>query len=128
MHFKPEFYLIGFLIIILAVYANANSKNTFQIKLSKDQLKESCVRLHVFTSRGLNKTFTIDYQNKTSDRLETICDKKEKKLIKFIVHGFAETWNMTYRWNWVDNMIKEMLKSPEASKLCIVVLDWKVSF
>ena len=32
---------------------------------------------------------------------------------------------MTNRWNWVDKMISEMLSSNEASKLCVIALDWK---
>jgi len=81
----------------------------------------------VFVSSGRNKTFTVDYKTKAdNDSLATICDGKEKRLTKLLVHGFSETWNMTNRRNWVEKMIEEMLKTREANKLCIVVLDWKV--
>jgi hypothetical protein len=76
------------------------------------------VRFHIFTSQNGNKT--IDLKNK-SDSIDSICDKKSK--YKFIVHGFAETWTMDFRWNWVSSMIKEMLKSDEASKLCIIAVE-----
>ena len=59
--------------------------------------------------------------------MEEVCSKKDKPLIKFIIHGFAETWNMTMRWNWVKELVQEMMASKEADKLCVIVVDWKVT-
>ncbi len=120
--------LIACLVFSVGGKPPSNATHAFHIKLSKEQLKDSAVRLHVFTSAGRNRTFTVDYQTKASDQLATICDRRQKKLTKFIVHGFSETWNMTNRWDWVKKMIDEMLKTAEAEKLCIVVLDWKVGW
>jgi len=94
--------------------------------LSSDQ-KKAIIRLHVFTSENNNKTFEIAFiqnANQTEFKLNSICDSK-KSLLKFIIHGFAETWNMTNRWNWVKDMRNEMFKSNESSKLCIIIVDWK---
>lgn len=81
------------------------------------------VKLHVFTAKNINRTFTLESNAMPKDHLASVCP--EQSLYKFIVHGFAETWDMNFRWNWVDVMIKEMLKTPEASRLCIIVLDWE---
>lgn len=98
----------------------------FTIKLTKSEKESSVVRLHIFTSERINKTITIKYKSIQAYQFESICPARTKPLLKFIMHGFAETWNMTYRWNWVRPMIAEMLKTPEASKLCIIAVDWKV--
>ena len=101
-----------------------------EIKCSKKKLssaeKEASVRLHVFTSDAKNKTFTLTFDNNfdQDNKFSSICDSS-KTLTKFIVHGFAERWNMTTRWDWVYELKKEMLRSKEASQLCIVIVDWK---
>lgn len=96
-------------------------------QLTNDQ-KKAKLRLQIFTSENKNKTIEINYiqsDNVIKSQLETICSSANKPLLKFIVHGFAETWNMTNRWNWVDVMKTEMLKSAESNKVCVVVLDWR---
>jgi len=84
------------------------------------------VRLHVFTSHGVNKSFEITYNSLHTGQFEKICPGKAKPFLKFIMHGFAERWNMEYRWDWVKDMTAEMLKTREADQLCIVAIDWKV--
>lgn len=94
------------------------------LKLSAEEIAQSAVRLHVFTSEDQHKTFEIKYNHKVG-RFSQICPRFRKPLTKFIMHGFAEKWNMSNRWDWVADMTYELLKTPEASKLCIVVVDWK---
>jgi len=79
------------------------------------------LRLHVFTSGNIS--ISIDLNNNPAN-LSDICNKT-KPLYKFIVHGFYEEWNMTFRWNWVNDLKNEMLKSKNADSLCVIALDWK---
>lgn len=81
------------------------------------------VRLHIFTTKNNNRTFTLESNVMPNSQLSLVCP--DRPLYKFIVHGFAETWDMNYRWNWVDDMIREMFKTPESSRLCVIVLDWE---
>lgn len=102
-------------------------ESTFQQQLTEDQ-KKAVVRLQVFTVENLTKTIELNNSlrdDQLKSQLKTICDPVKKPLTKFIVHGFAETWNMTYRWNWVNDMKKELLKSSDSDKMCLIILDWK---
>ena len=83
------------------------------------------VRLHVLTAENQNRSFEIKYNQFEKNQFSNVCSEKSKPLLKFIVHGFSETWNMTYRWNWVNDMAAEMFKSSESSKLCVIAVDWK---
>lgn len=126
---KIKFILSIFILHNSAVHSAPSRPTTkgFELKLTKSELKESAIRLYIFTSGNKNRTITISYDQLTgSDRLSSICDALTKPLKKFIVHGFSETWNMTNRWNWVEKMIAEMMKTQEATELCVIVLDWKV--
>lgn len=83
------------------------------------------VRLHVYTSHAYHK---IDVRTDPPEQfLSTVCAKKP--LLKLIVHGFSERWNMSVRWNWVEPMKNEMLKktdlNPEAHSVCVIVVDWE---
>ena len=96
--------------------------NLFEIGLNgAASSSDESVRLHVFTNKKQNVTF--DMKN-TSYSLNKICDPTIRPMYKFIVHGFAERWDMDWRWDWVGTMIKEMSESPDASKLCIIAVDW----
>jgi len=94
-----------------------------------NHVSTSSIRLHAFISENKrNHSFEISYDKKEDDlksQLIKICDWKKKTLIKLIVHGFAETWNMTTRWNWVDVLKNELLKSEDSTKLCILIVDWR---
>jgi hypothetical protein len=116
-----------FIIGIYFCLINESLQKKDDHKLNDDQKKAS-VRLHVFTSENKNKTFEIKYDEKKTNEKDqnfsSICDFK-KPLLKFIIHGFAETWNMTNRWDWVSDMRKEMFKSSEANQICFIAVDWK---
>ena len=83
--------------------------------------KEDSVKLHLFTNKNQNASF--DLRN-TSFLLNKICNTSVNPMYKFIVHGFAERWNMDWRWDWVGSMIKELNQSKDASRLCIIAVDW----
>jgi len=79
------------------------------------------VRFHVFTNR--NQSVSFDLKN-TTLTLNKICNASSKPMYKFLVHGFAERWNMNWRWDWVGSMIKELNNSIDAPHLCIIAVDW----
>ena len=81
----------------------------------------SSVRFHVFTKNNENVSF--DLKN-IRYSLNKTCSPT-KLLHKFIVHGFAERWNMNWRWNWVESLIKELNNSLEAPNLCLIAVDWE---
>ena len=114
---KHSIALLIIIGVLSLVTADQNKKDQNNSYINEENLS---VRFHIFTFDNRNKT--IDLKN-TTDSLYSICDTKN--LFKFIVHGFAETWKMEYRWDWVSSMIKEMLKSDEAPKLCVIAVDWK---
>ncbi|RNA24596.1 pancreatic triacylglycerol lipase [Brachionus plicatilis] len=81
---------------------------------------ENTVRFHIFNPIKNS----IDLVKEKNFNIAKICDPKTRFRYKFIVHGFAETWNMTFRWDWVKDMIEEMLISEESKTLCIIAVDW----
>jgi hypothetical protein len=83
--------------------------------------KDDSVRFHVFTNR--NQSVSFDLKN-TTLTLNKICNSSSKPMYKFLVHGFAERWNMNWRWDWVGSMIKELNNSIDAPHLCIIAVDW----
>ena len=111
--------------MIQAYLVSSKFAKNYDLKLSKSQKKDSVVRLHIITSERVNTSFELKYGQFESNVFEKACPKDKKPLLKFIMHGFAETWQMSFRWNWIDSMIDEMFKNPEASKLCVIVVDWK---
>ena len=99
--------------------------NSLPFKLTEKEKEIVSVRLHVLTAENQNRSFEIKYNQFEKNQFSNVCSEKSKPLLKFIVHGFSETWNMTYRWNWVNDMAAEMFKSSESSKLCVIAVDWK---
>ena len=112
--------ILVFVFILIIFFLNGT--------LASDENKTS-IRLHAFISeKNKNISFEINYNKKDSElksQLSTICDLKKKILIKFIIHGFAETWNMSTRWNWVKVLKDELFKSEDSAKLCILIVDWR---
>lgn len=45
--------------------------------------------------------------------------------IKLLAHGYAERWNMDWRWDWVKEMKDEMLSNRTKENLCVVAIDWE---
>lgn len=80
------------------------------------------VNLRVFISTGASKV--IDTKFKPDEPLSSICDPKTRNKYKLIVHGFAESWNMSYRWNWMAEIKREVFKAPDASQICFIAVDW----
>jgi hypothetical protein len=83
------------------------------------------IRFHAFIDGNRNKTIEIKRPFKVGQDLDLICPQSSKPIIKLIVHGFAETWNMSFRWNWVSSLAREMFRSAESERLCVIAVDWK---
>jgi hypothetical protein len=78
--------------------------------------------LHIFSRANIDKPITVKWTN--TDKWS-----KEKSLetcsIKLIAHGYAERWNMDWRWDWVAEMKNEMLGSQTKENYCVVAIDWE---
>lgn len=90
-------------------------------KQKKQNKNENTVRFHVFTT---NKNTSIDLIQNSDTSISSTCTPGSRDNYKLIVHGFAETWNMTFRWDWVKVLIDEMLISEDSKSLCIIAVDW----
>ena len=128
------FFILAFQTVLSSASVSKKSPAAYDAKNYFDSYNSSdaVVRFHVFTLRNGQQTFEIRFDKTTAlDStgpwlLKDICNVNASKF-KLITHGFAETWNMTYRWDWVKEFKDEMLRTPyeEASKLCVVAVDWK---
>jgi len=114
----------------VASQINENSPETRSI-LPQIQ-KHHSVSLHVFHSDGFNRSIDVKYSNEAmweaseskSQSLSDLCGSR-KPLLKFIIHGFAEEWNMSVRWDWVKDMREAMFNSLEGSRICFIAVDWR---
>lgn len=82
------------------------------------------VRLHVFTNNDQTRSFDVIQDLNSNQTISSICNSS-KSLVKLITHGFAETWNMSFRWNWVNNVKRELLRSTDSEKICLIAVDWR---
>jgi hypothetical protein len=93
------------------------------------------IRFHVYASQNYSKIIDVNFNKLKLNQTESLTsscshDGKKYRPIKLIVHGFAEKWNMEYRWDWVKDMKNEMLRlqSDNDSSIiepCVVILDWE---
>lgn len=126
-----------FIAVLLSILYLANICSSFSLlrktttekgKTSENSSKtleypeSETVLLRVFTSAGEFRTIDVKSH---SDRISTTCQPGSRSLYKLAVHGFAETWNMTFRWNWVDVMKREILASPVRDHICFIAVDWE---
>jgi hypothetical protein len=95
---------------------------THQTTACKDE-KDEIVRLRVFTTKEKFETIEILKCSLKMININRFCKADSK--IKLITHGFAETWRMDNRWDWVDDMKNEFFKLTEIKNLCIIAVDWK---
>ena len=124
--------LIGSVSLSDALFKKSSAAHDTKDYYAMYNSSDAVIRFQVFTLEKGQQTFEIRFNktfalNSTGPRfLSDICNVKSGK-VKLITHGFAETWNMTYRWDWVKEFKDEMLRTPyeESSKLCVVAVDWK---
>ncbi|CAF3731459.1 unnamed protein product [Adineta steineri] len=77
---------------------------------------------HIFSKQNIDKPISVIWTNHKK-WLE------EKSLqtcsIKIIAHGYAERWNMDWRWDWVQDMKNEMFSNKTKENLCVIAVDWE---
>jgi hypothetical protein len=77
---------------------------------------------HIFTKENIDKPISIVWSN-------TNKWSEEKSLqtcsIKLIAHGYAERWNMDWRWDWVAEMKNEILSNKTKGNFCVMAIDWE---
>jgi hypothetical protein len=78
--------------------------------------------LHIFTRQNTDKPISLSW----TDRTKWSEDKSLQSCsIKLIAHGYAERWNMDWRWDWVEEMKNEMLSNKTKENLCVIAIDWE---
>jgi hypothetical protein len=77
---------------------------------------------HIFTKENIAKPITILWTDKKK-WLET--KSLQTCSIKLIAHGYAERWNMDFRWDWVQDMKNEILSNKTKTNYCVIAIDWE---
>ncbi|CAF0852606.1 unnamed protein product [Didymodactylos carnosus] len=75
---------------------------------------------HIYTKANLNTALTLEWSDTTWNNYKQLRTCK----IKLIAHGYAERWNMDFRWDWVKGIKDEVLKY-EKEDYCVVAIDWE---
>jgi hypothetical protein len=77
---------------------------------------------HIFSRKNVAKPISVIWTDKKKW-------SEEKSLqscsIKLLAHGYAERWNMDWRWDWVAEMKNEMLSDKTKENLCVIAIDWE---
>jgi hypothetical protein len=77
---------------------------------------------HIFSKANIDKPISILWTDKKkwseTKSLQT-CS------IKLIAHGYAERWNMDWRWDWVAEMKNEILSNKTKENICVIAIDWE---
>ncbi|UJR25157.1 hypothetical protein I4U23_006515 [Adineta vaga] len=92
------------------------------VLIQRIQTVEYDTYLHVFSKRNVDKPVTIlwtDTKKWGENNSFRTCS------LKLIAHGYAERWNMDWRWDWVKDMKNEMLSNKTKENLCVVAIDWE---
>ncbi|CAF3869756.1 unnamed protein product [Rotaria sp. Silwood1] len=77
---------------------------------------------HVFSKENIDKPISILWtNNKKWSQEKSFKDCS----IKLIAHGYAERWNMDWRWDWVKEIKDELLSSKTKENLCVIAIDWE---
>ncbi len=78
--------------------------------------------LHIFSRENLDEPISVSWTDKTKW-------SKTKSLqscsIKLIAHGYAERWNMDWRWDWVKDLKNEILSNTTKENFCVIAIDWE---
>ena len=78
--------------------------------------------LHIFSKTRLDSPLTVlwsDTKKWSTDQSLANCS------IKIIAHGYAERWNMDWRWDWVADLKNEILSNRTKEKYCVIAIDWE---
>ncbi|CAF0813991.1 unnamed protein product [Rotaria sp. Silwood1] len=77
---------------------------------------------HVFSKQNIDKPKSILW----TDKKKWLKEKSFQNCsIKLIAHGYAERWNMDWRWDWVKDMKNELLNNKVKENFCVIAIDWE---
>jgi hypothetical protein len=78
--------------------------------------------LHIFSKQHLTKPISL----KWTDKKKWLEEKSFQNCsIKLLAHGYAERWNMGWRWDWIAETKNEMLSDNRKENLCVIAIDWE---
>ena len=77
---------------------------------------------HIFTKSNPVQPISLIWSDVS--RWSTLKDCQNSQ-IKLIAHGYAERWNMDWRWDWVSDLKTEILKNKEKENYCVIAIDWE---
>ena len=77
---------------------------------------------HIFSRDNIAKPISIPWTDKTKWS-ETKSFRNCS--VKLIAHGYAERWNMDWRWDWVAEMKTAIFRNKTKEKICVIAIDWE---
>lgn len=78
---------------------------------------------HIFTKDNPDKPISMIW---TDIKKWSTVKNYQTCSIKLIAHGYAERWNMDWRWDWVAEMKDEMLNNKKTKEnYCVIAVDWE---
>jgi hypothetical protein len=78
--------------------------------------------LHIYSKQHLTKPISVIW----TDQKKWLAEKSFQHCsIKLIAHGYAERWNMDWRWDWVADMKNEILSDKGKENYCVIAIDWE---
>lgn len=78
--------------------------------------------LHAFSKSNIDQPISMIWTD--TKKWSTMKDF-HKCQIKLIAHGYAERWNMDWRWDWVADLKNEILSNQTKAKYCVIAIDWE---
>jgi hypothetical protein len=77
---------------------------------------------HIFSRENIAKPVSVIW----TDEKKWLKEKSFQTCsIKLLAHGYAERWNMDWRWDWVAEMKNEMLSNKTKENYCVIAIDWE---
>lgn len=77
---------------------------------------------HVFSKQNIDTPVTMIWGDTTKwSQEQSFASCK----IKLIAHGYAERWNMDWRWDWVKDMKNEIINNKMNESICVIAVDWE---
>ena len=77
---------------------------------------------HIFSRDNIDKPISILW---TDTKKWSEIKSLQTCSIKLIAHGYAERWNMDWRWDWVEEMKNEILSNKTKENFCVIAIDWE---
>ena len=84
--------------------------------------KEYETYFHIFSKAHIERPVTVSWTDRKKWGEET---SFRSCAIKLIAHGYAERWNMDWRWDWVAELKNEILSNRTKENYCVIAVDWE---